>query len=66
MPTVITQLVIVDRNTQDILHLIRNVDGTNKLEVLLQRFEVIEKMLRRRNGRSKKLMPAVMPDDTQS
>lgn len=62
-PTVITQLVILDRNTQDILHLLRNPDGSNKLDMILLQLTSLNKMLRRRNGRSSKLKSGPIEDD---
>jgi hypothetical protein len=59
-----TQLVIIDRNTQDILQMLRTAEGQSRIDVLThqvmgvdKRVMVIDKMLRRRSGRSKKLAP---------
>lgn len=50
-----TQLVMIDRNTQDILHELRTRDGRSRLEMIEDRIEHLNKLLHQRSGRSKKL-----------
>ena len=59
---VTTQLVMIDRNTQDILHELRTPDGRSRLDLMDERaeamarqIETLNRLLRQRSGRSKKL-----------
>jgi hypothetical protein len=58
MPWLLTNVINTDRNTQEILHILRAADGTSRLDVLTRKVEAIERTLRRR---SKKSSP--QPDD---
>jgi hypothetical protein len=57
MPWLLTQVINTERNTQEILHMLRAADGQSRLDILGRQVTAIEKMLRRRSGRSKKLSP---------
>lgn len=59
---VTTQLVMIDRNTQDILHELRTSEGRSRLDLMeanvqtmSERVDDLNKLLRQRSGRSKKL-----------
>lgn len=61
-PWVTTQIINMERNQQDIMRVLIDRDGSSRLEpIALQlaalsgKIDVIDKMLRRRSGRSKKL-----------
>jgi hypothetical protein len=61
-PWVTTQIINMERNQQDMMRVLINRDGSSRLDpILMQLTEltdkvvVIDKMLRRRSGRSKKL-----------
>jgi hypothetical protein len=58
---VLTQLVIIDKNTQDILRHLVLPDGRSRLDQMSQQITLINKMLRQRSGRSKKL--SGLPED---
>jgi hypothetical protein len=69
MPWMLTNLINTDRNVQDALHMLRSPAGHSHIEVLCQKIdaltlkvEAIDKMLRRRSGRSKKLSPVPADD----
>jgi hypothetical protein len=61
-PWVTSQIINMERNQQDMMRVLINRDGSSRLEpmaaqltVLAAQVAIIDKMLRRRSGRSKKL-----------
>lgn len=61
-PWVTTQIINMERNQQDMMRVLINRDGSSRLDPILsqmaeltEKITVIDKMLRRRSGRSKKL-----------
>lgn len=51
----LTQLVILERDVQDLLHMHRAPDGRSRLDMMAEQIETLNKLLRQRSGRSKKL-----------
>jgi len=61
-PWVTSQIINMERNQQDMMRVLLNRDGSSRLDPIMvqltdltERVTVIDKMLRRRSGRSKKL-----------
>lgn len=55
-PWVTSQIINNDRNIQELNRLLRMPDGTSRLDDLTRKVNDIHRMLRRRHGRSKKLI----------